>query len=111
MEAEQERVEDNPYPYVYDSNSTIYSYIEDYVSILKDNGAPSSITGRLLRHGEVTAESSTIKNTYFWCGSAMAEGYVCYVNTGGRYQSFNYDLSGFAGVRPVIEVPTSSIDY
>ena len=44
----------NPYPYVYDENSYLFAYIQEYVEILKTYGAPDNIKGRLLSFEEAT---------------------------------------------------------
>ena len=41
-----------PLPYIYDENSDLYSYVQDYIEQLKSLGAPSSTTGRLLNYDE-----------------------------------------------------------
>ena len=109
----------NPYPKVYDSNSSIYQYISGengYVNKLKTMGAPSTITGRLLTYEEADA-SQTIEDdgnsiifndTAYWLGSAYNTDSVWHVLEGdfndGSYLDDSYD-----GVRPVIEISTSDI--
>ncbi len=109
------------YPYVYDSNSTIYGYINGnggYVDKLKEMGAPSTITGRLLTYEEADAAQTIQDNgtsimsngQSYWLGSA----YSFYGMWGvfSRTSSFgigDYDIDLGFGVRPVIEISTSDI--
>ena len=109
----------NPYPKVYDSNSSIYQYISGengYVNKLKTMGAPSTITGRLLTYEEADA-SQTIEDdgnsiifndTAYWLGSAYNTDSVWHVLEGDfNYGYYDNDYSD--GVRPVIEISTSDI--
>ena len=126
------------YPYVYDSNASIYQYIggeNGYVDKLKAMGAPSTITGRLLSYEEamdninlqVNNESIIICSLGYWLGSSSGHYYNAY-----EYQGVNYvdeygwvwavfphqtefrdvlynSLGDWYGVRPVIEIPTSEL--
>lgn len=114
------------YPYVYDSNSTIYQYISGdggYVDRLKEMGAPSTITGRLLTYeeannskdiGKVIVDEYNYSSIIFnvqssWLGSACTDRhiYVAMYHQGIASETFEADYVG--GVRPVIEIPTSEI--
>jgi len=116
----------NPYPYVYDTNSNIYQYISGnggYVDKLKEMGAPSTITGRLLTFEEATSpsigcdanrnscpEGSFITDTTFWLGSAdTRDGVWDVLSVSSSFNSGGYSNDGNFGVRPVIEIPTSEI--
>lgn len=112
----------NPYPYVYDSNSTIYEYINGqsgYVNRLKSMGAPSTITGRLLTYEEADAAQSIEDNgtsiifdgrQSYWLGSAYNDDGVWYVDSSDSYFSYDGgDYDDSRGVRPVIEMPTSEL--
>jgi len=103
--------------YVYDSNSLTYPYVNEYVEKLKEMGAPSTITGRLLSYEEAKAcenvtyeETSIIGNgRYSWLGSIHGEELVDMIGSdvvGGIY-CYNHDC-GY-GVRPVIEIYTKDI--
>ena len=114
-----------PYPYVYDSNSIMYNYLNGengYLSKLKNMGAPSSITGRLLSYEEaqtliaVTVDNKSIiytDNQNYWLGSAYDDQYIWVI--GGNYldyEDYRGDVgasSSGAGLRPVIEIPTSEL--
>ena len=126
----------NPYPYVYDSNSTIYQYINGengYVNRLKAMGAPSTITGRLLTYEEADAVKEVgrvdidewtyttiiFNGSSYWLGSAQLSDnfHLWSVESGftndstGDYDFTinNYYEYGSYGVRPVIEIPTSEL--
>ena len=117
------------YPYVFDSNSTIYDYINGtngYVSYLKTLGAPSTITGRVLKYEEALLSGCSfdsygnstctgwIKETAFYLGSVVS----IYANStweisGGQLIRTGTILGNgdsiTAGVRPVIEIFTEDI--
>ena len=111
----------NPYPYVYDSNSNLYNYVEDYVEeLITNQGAPSTITGRLLSYEEAEAlgcnagskncssAPSWVYNTSYWLGSAYPYSYLWGVLSGANFG--RYDLNGgdgSLGLRPVIVVSSS----
>ena len=127
----------NPYPYVYDSNSTIYEYINGqsgYVNRLKSMGAPSTITGRLLTYEEADAVKEVgrvdidewtyttiiFNGSSYWLGSVQLSDnfHVWSVESGFTndnsgdydfYSSNNYYMNSSSGVRPVIEIPTSEL--
>ena len=111
----------NPYPYVYDSNSNIYQYVNGengYVNKLIEMGAPSTITGRLLSYEEAEAAqnieddgtSIIISDEYYWLGSAADYDMVWGIYEGGFQQfSSGYNSDSFCGIRPVIEISTSDI--
>ncbi len=111
----------NPYPYVYDSNSNLYTYVNNYKSNLESIGVNVNNV-RLMTYEETTNDkigctddSSTshcpdwILNTSFWLGSVPDGANVWSVNTyvtRSYLHSYGYDF----GVRPVIEIPTSAIE-
>ena len=104
--------------YVYDSNSLTYPYVNEYVERLKEMGAPSTITGRLLSYEEAKAcedityeETSIIGNgRYSWLGSVHGEDLVDMIDSDivGCIYCYNHDC-GF-GVRPAIEIYTKDIN-
>ncbi len=109
------------YPYVYDENSTIYGYIsgeDGYVKKLKEMGAPSNITGRLLTYQEADAAQTIQDNgtsimsngQSYWLGSAGGSSSVWYVSSVGDINYDYYNNDYIYGVRPVIEIPTSEIE-
>ena len=105
------------YPYIYGSNSTLYSYVENYKTYLSTLGVTPS-EARLITYAELTSlgcSGSSCKNapswvysTSYWSGSARTSGYVWYVASGGGFYDGNYSANGANGCRPVIVV---SKDY
>ena len=113
----------NPKPFVYDTNSNIYQYISGnggYVDKLKEMGAPSTITGRLLSYEEADSAQSIEDNgtsiifdgsQIYWLGSANYGYSVWRVGSGGSsFGGSSYNNDGTYGVRPVIEISTSEIN-
>ena len=111
----------NPYPYVYNSNSEIYQYIggnDGYIKKLKDMGAPNGIEGRLLSYEEAESMQTIEDNGVsiiidgqqsYWLGSASSDKTIKLVLANGRIGQQISNRANIAGVRPVIEIPTSDI--
>ncbi len=93
--------------YVYNSNSKIHPYIENYKRYIESLGV-TVYDARLIRWDEVTLFSgnlySYISNTSFWTGTASTidAGYILCVFAGNRSGSSPYSSSYYVGVKPVI---------
>ena len=107
------------YPaYVYDSNSTLYSYVENYKTYLSTLGVTLT-EARLITYEELTSlgcSVSSCKNapswvyaTSYWSGSARSSNFVWLVNSIGDFGNFNYSFSNDFGCRPVITISRSLI--
>ena len=107
----------DPYPYVYDSNSNAYTYINGYLELLKKEiyGLPLSATGRLLSYEEandtdIFENNDERKNgNQYWLGSLRLSQHLWLVYTGG---GIVYDVGWYGNsytIRPVIIVPTDSL--
>ena len=98
---------------------TISYYVEEYVNRLKTMGAPSTITGRLLTiEEEDKAEDIEVDGTSiildghqdYWLGSISSYSDIFYVDSRNQYHLYSQSCnSPYAGVRPVIEIPTSEL--
>ncbi len=106
------------YPaYVYDSNSTLYSYVENYKTYLSTLGVTLT-EARLITYEELTSlgcSGSSCKNapswvyaTSYWSGSAFSSGRVWNVYSYGSFDDSRYSDDIYNGCRPVI---TISKDY
>ena len=104
------------YPsYVYDSNSTIYTYVEDYSTYLGTLGVIPS-EARLITYEELVSLGCSAENnscssapswiykTSYWSGSADSSSNVIDVFLNGYFGSANYDYYLGLGVRPVIVI-------
>ena len=65
----------NPYPYVYDENSRLYDFVENYKNLLIGMGAPSTISARFLSYEEALSIGcpSLGNNTYVDCTGFVAQ--------------------------------------
>lgn len=116
---------ENPFPYVYDENSEIYPFIQTYRKKLIGMGAPSTIKARLLSLEEAVdlgcsytegwpgpdnTCSGFVAKGNTWLGTAYDNTFVFYIHSGliDAVYGVSYEVSDI-GIRPVIEVPTSSI--
>jgi len=108
------------YPYVYDSNSNLYNYVETYKKELEKLGANIN-EARLLSYDEAKQfdinNHSKLFETSFWFGSAVMETRLWGTYKPADRMIYN-DYRGYedgsgmlgGGVRPVIVVNTSDID-
>ena len=92
---------------------TIAYYVEAYVRKLKEMGAPTSITGRLLTNDEALVYlDGGLSGASYW--TQTARGYYAMIVVFARYgrdlnlYPYFYGRSNY-GVRVVLEVPTSTL--
>ena len=99
------------YPaYVYDSNSTLYNYVESYRTYLESQGAEIE-EARLIKYEELTAlgcsgrscksAPSWVYGTSYWSGAARVD-LVWFVTSYGVFDNYFYAYGYECGVRPVI---------
>ena len=110
------------YPtYVYDSNSTLYSYVENYKTYLSTLGVTPTearlITkeeleglGCIVSSGSCSGAPSWVYSTTYWSGSACSSYIVRYVYSDGDFYDGLYSLYNNIGCRPVITISRSLID-
>ena len=107
------------YPsYVYDSNSTFYSYVENYKKYLSTLGVTPS-EARLITYEELTSlgcSGSSCKNapswvyaTSYWSGSAYSSSRVWGVTSSGFFYDGSFADTSYPGCRPVITISRSLI--
>ena len=107
------------YPaYVYDSNSTLYNYVENYKTYLSTLGV-TPIEARLITYEELTdlrcsgtictSAPSWVYATTYWSGSAYSSSSVWYVDSYGRFDYGIYSNDKYIGCRPVITISRSLI--
>lgn len=107
------------YPsYVYDSNSTLYNYVENYKTYLSTLGVTPT-EARLITYEELTSlgcSGSICKNapswvyaTTYWSGSAYSSYNVWNVYSYGDFHNNNYSNNNYSGCRPVITISRSLI--
>ena len=112
------------YGYIAEENYNNYSvakYVEEYITKLKEIGAPSDITGRLLTYNEVSTLGCDSNNyscenaptwvyeTSYWLGWANGNYIVWVVVSNGRLDHGHFYDGDGVGVRPVVVVPTSEL--
>ena len=98
------------YPYVYDSNSNLYQYVENYKTKL--GNAVSKV--RLAAYEEIIPYTNKtnypwIFETSYWLGSSYSASsiFVWSVSARGSFDSDYSSAAGLYGVRPVIEFTLS----
>ena len=105
------------YPmYVYDSNSIIYNYVENYKGYIESLGV-NVATARLIAQEELeslgcSSANNTCGNapkwvysTAYWTGTAIKNNSLRYVNGVTHFDSYPYNYGPNAGIRPIIEIP------
>ena len=109
------------YPsYVYNENSLLYSYVENYKTYLSTLGV-TPIEARLITYEELTdlrcsgtkctSAPSWVYATTYWSGSADSSYDVWRVDSNGNFDYGNNDYSNdsYFGCRPVITISRSLI--
>ena len=114
------------YPaYVYDENSTLYPYVENYETYLKGSGV-SSATAQLMSYEQAVSlgcdpdidacsgefggtAPSWVYSTTYWLGSLDDSSYVWDVNSIGEFNSVVFSRGRSVGARPVIIISISEI--
>ena len=107
------------YPsYVYNENSLLYSYVENYKTYLSTLGV-TPIEARLITYEELTdlrcggtkctSAPSWVYATTYWSGSAISSNSVWLVNSNGDFSSNRYFSDNNYGCRPVITISRSLI--
>ena len=105
------------YPsYVYDSNSSLYTYIENYDAYLSSLGVNVD-ESRLISWDELENLGCTYSGSYscikapiwiysssYWTGVAHSYSYILYVSSRGKIAPIVYENDVYAGVRPVITI-------
>ena len=104
------------YPaYVYDSNSKLYSYVENYKTYLSTLGV-APIEARLITKEELEGlgcssscrtAPSWVYATSYWAGSANSSKYVWYVSSSGIFSDVTFSINRAGGCRPVITISKS----
>lgn len=103
--------------YVYNSNSSIYNYVENYRAYLESQGAEIE-EARLIKYEELTAlgcngSSCTsapewVYETSYWSGAADGRYSIWNVNNVGAFARDNSSSSFYYGIRPVIVLSKES---
>ena len=109
------------YPtYVYDSNSTLYSYVENYKTYLSTLGVTPTearlITkeeleglGCIVSSGSCSGAPSWVYSTTYWSGSANSSNFVWLVSGNGSFGNNFFSIDCNYGCRPVITISRSLI--
>ena len=103
----------NPYPYVFDSNSSLYSYTLDYRNILSSLGL-NGATVRLQTYEEaeslLNSNSSLVCATTYWLGSSRwGSIFVLESASTCELKAVSYSAASGRGFRPIIEFATDSL--
>ena len=114
------------YPaYVYDSNSTLYSYVENYKTYLSTLGVTPTEARLITKEeleglgcivssdfpsGRCSGAPSWVYSTTYWSGSARSSSSVWLVDSYGYFSSSIFSDSYDHGCRPVITISRSLID-
>jgi len=110
------------YPDLNDETTYPKGEATSIITVAKDYGTSLEVAGRLMTVEEVVALGGSLSDfstagcpdfvntTNFWLGNAGDYNYVTFVSVGTEeITAYDYDC-GLNGVRPVIEVPKSSIN-
>lgn len=106
--------EGNPYPYVYDQNTTVYNLLERYKNKLTNSGINVSSI-RLISYEDLQGLSSEIVRGYnsnytYLTGSASDDDYYWVMASDGTISQTLVTLDNTFAVRPVIVVPNTELN-
>ena len=103
-------------PYVYDGNSNLSTVVDVYADKI-EQATGANVTGRLMTLEEAARLADTnqtllnmIKDqngNRYWLGTAYGKRFIWNIDSSGNFNGNMFNSS--YGVRPVIEVPTSSL--
>lgn len=103
------------YPaYVYDGNSSLYTYVENYKKYLQNLGAPIKNVrlpmfeelveiGCSKNNTSCKSAPSWVYSTSYWTGTAYTSGYIWYTYS-GYFSNILYNNKTALGIRPVVEI-------
>ena len=108
------------YPaWVFDSNSYLWTPIQNYQTYLRNTLGKTSVTATLLSYEQAVGVATAYGgfenilgwafNTSYWLGSANDYIHVWYVDSNGNFGRGNFDLDDFYGVRSVITIAKSDL--
>ncbi|MBQ9071546.1 MAG: hypothetical protein IJY25_00105, partial [Bacilli bacterium] len=106
--------------FIYNSNATPFTYVENYGNILKKMGMKVIIStlpsnNQLINLGCSTSDNSCtnapswVYSTSYWSGSAFDDDFVWIVASGGIFDDGDFFSAFFSGVRPVVIISESDI--
>jgi hypothetical protein len=103
----------NPYPYVFDNNSSLYSYTLDYRNILSSLGL-TGVTVRLQTYEEaeslLNSNSSLVCASTYWLGSSRwGSIFILESASTCELKAVSYSAASGRGFRPIIEFATDSL--
>ncbi len=104
---------------VYDSNSNLYQYVQNYQKYLLNNGYMST-NARLLTMNEAiilgcssncSAAPEWLTSTWFWLSTAQEDSKIYFITKLKSFGSVNYYYheSRYFGIRPVITISKSEL--
>ena len=104
--------------YIYNENSNIYNYVQNYQRYLIDQGY-SSVTATILSEDQIRylgcrgldgeCDPSVFITTTYWLGFRGNDSDVQFLQENNRYNVTNYNTQNIAGIRPVITINKSDI--
>lgn len=112
---------DSDYNFVYDKNSNLYEYLNQYEKYLETKGIYSA-NATLISYEQLeklgcdnlsssckTSEYAWIYYTSYWSGSAIDDTSVLRVKSGNLFSKIEYNNNNQCGVRPVINISGNEI--
>lgn len=109
------------YPtFVYNNNSALYQYVENYVDYLRKILDLPELVGSLINYNKLLSLGCTQNSctnapawvylTSYWTGTAIDYQHIKYVyNNGNVASSDTYSFANNYGVRPVVSIPTNKV--
>ena len=109
------------YPtYVYNNNSLLYQYVENYATYLRNVLEIQELTASLVDYSKLMSlgcvqnsckgAPSWVYSTTYWTGTAIDANHIKYLyNDGNTTSGDTYSFSSNYGVRPLVTIPTNKV--
>lgn len=109
------------YPtYVYNNNSFLYQYVENYATYLRNVLEIQELTASLVDYSKLMSlgcvqnsckgAPSWVYSTTYWTGTAIDANHIKYLyNDGNTTSGDTYSFSSNYGVRPLVTIPTNKV--
>ena len=104
--------------FVYDNNSKLYPYVQNYQNYLRNTLGKTSVSATLMSHEQALSLGledgkfspfAWLNQTSFWLGSVQNDMVYRILTGENRYGSAAFSLDYFLGVRPVITISKSEL--
>ena len=112
---------DSSYNYIFDSNTNLYTHVQNYKMYLKNKGV-TSVDAKLISYEQLislgcdysnstctTSKYDWVYSTTYWSGSASYSAYIWSIWSDGRFRNEVAYVAPSLGIRPVITISVNEL--